>query len=413
MPTQQSAPVRPVQGKTSTDATSSGSRRGRKAFLAFGAVVAALLLGIALYALFTLNLETTDDAQIEADVVPVSPRVTGLISQFHVTEDQHVRKGDLILELDDADFSARLEQAQAQLATAEAQAAFAEAQEKVTTATATGGLRSAQAMVSNSSSGVAAADAQVAAAKAAVERAQAEVRRTSLDLDRARELRAANAVPQERLDNTQIAADSARAALAQASASLTAAAEDRRGATSRVTEAEGRLAQSSPVDAQMAAAHAASELARARVREAQAAAKLAQLQVSYTRVASPQDGVVSKLTAHEGQLVSAGQPVAELVPDHSYVIANFKETQLERMRPGERATVQVDAFPHHTLEGRVETLSGGTGSRFSLMPSDNATGNFVKVVQRVPVRISFVNPPAELPLKAGLSVTVTVHLEKN
>ena len=134
------------------------------------------------------------------------------------------------------------------------------------------------------------------------------------------------------------------------------------------------------------------------------------LQLSYTKIWAPEDGVISKLVAHEGQLVSPGQPVAELVPAATYVVANFKETQVGRMVPGQRAVVTIDAYPGLELEGTVESLSGGTGARFSLIPPDNASGNFVKVVERVPVRIAWAKPPPEgVRLQAGLSAYVTVH----
>jgi membrane fusion protein (multidrug efflux system) len=145
------------------------------------------------------------------------------------------------------------------------------------------------------------------------------------------------------------------------------------------------------------------------VKSAEAARDLAELQLSYTKIWAPRDGLVSRLQAREGQLVSPGQVLAELVPGQTYVVANFKETQLARMRPGEEARVEIDAYPGLPLRGRVESLSGGTGARFSLLPPDNASGNFVKVVERVPVRIAWASPPPpEVVLRAGLSATVTV-----
>jgi membrane fusion protein (multidrug efflux system) len=148
------------------------------------------------------------------------------------------------------------------------------------------------------------------------------------------------------------------------------------------------------------------------VQSAEAALALVKLQLDYTRVLAPADGVASKLMVHDGQLVAVGQPLVELVPTATYVLANFKETQIGRMRPGQRAEIQLDAFPGRKLEGRVESLAGGTGASFSLLPADNATGNFVKVVQRVPVRIAWLNPPADVALRAGLSADVTVSVDK-
>jgi membrane fusion protein (multidrug efflux system) len=170
------------------------------------------------------------------------------------------------------------------------------------------------------------------------------------------------------------------------------------------------LVASAPIDAQIAVARSQAALAHARVKSAEAQLTLAKLQLSYTKLVSPEDGFVSKLSAHEGQLLSPGQPVAELVPRAAYVVANFKETQIGEMRSGQKAEVSVDAFGR-TLEGQVDSLSGGTGARFSLLPPDNATGNFVKVVQRVPVRIKLLNIPSGTEMRAGLSVDVTVHVK--
>jgi membrane fusion protein (multidrug efflux system) len=145
---------------------------------------------------------------------------------------------------------------------------------------------------------------------------------------------------------------------------------------------------------------------------AESALALARLQLGYTKVVAVEDGLVTKLSVQAGQMIQIGQPLAELVPDRTYVVANFKETQIGRMRPGQTARIHIDAFPGVDLDGRVESLSGGTGARFSLLPPDNASGNFVKVVQRVPVRIAWNRRP-DLPLQAGLSTDVTVYVRKD
>src|SRR5262249_17274646 len=163
--------------------------------------------------------------------------------------------------------------------------------------------------------------------------------------------RAANAVPQERLDNAQAASDSARAALLAAQAQLSASVEQRRAAETRVAEAKGRLDQSSPIDAQIAAAHASADLAHARVQSAEAAPEVAENQLSYTKIIAPADGFISKLAGHEGQLLQAGQSVAELVPQTTYVVANFKETQVGRIKPGQEVEISIDAFSNQKLKG--------------------------------------------------------------
>jgi membrane fusion protein (multidrug efflux system) len=329
-----------------------------------------------------------------------------------VKEDQTVKKGDLLVQIDDADYTARVQQAEADLAIAQAQSSSAEAESQIVEATSKGGLDAARAALQGSSVGVSSAEAQVAAARASLARAEADAHKADIDLARARELRAANAIPAERLDAAQIGFDSTRAGLEQAKAQVALAMDAKSAARSHVGEARGRLSQSAPIAPQIAAAHAGVDLAHARVRSMQAAVALARLQLGYTRIMAPADGIASKLMVHDGQLVSIGQPVIDLVPSITYVIANFKETQIGAMRVGQRAEIELDAFPGQKFEGQVSSLSGGTGASFSLLPADNATGNFVKVVQRVPVRIAWTSPPADAAMRAGLSADVTVIVEK-
>ncbi|HEX3696650.1 MAG TPA: HlyD family secretion protein [Polyangia bacterium] len=384
--------------------------RGRKPFIVLGIVAVVALIGVGTYSLLTGGRESTDDGQVAADVVPVSARVGGLVANVHIHENQAVKRGELLVELDPADFQARVQQAEADLANAQAQASAADAQVQIVDATSKGGLASARAALSGTAAGVGSADAQLASAKAAAARAAADLKKAEIDLGRSRTLRQAGAIPQERLESDQIALDSARAAKSQADAQVALAVDARRGAQSRVGEAQGRVNQSAPVAPQIAAARAGAALAVARVAGAQAALSLARLQLGYARITAPADGYASKLAVHDGQLVSMGQPLIELVPATTYLVANFKETQIGSMRPGQTATIEIDAFPGRKLTGRVDSLAGGTGASFSLLPPDNATGNFVKVVQRIPVRIAWVDPPADLVLRPGLSADVTVDL---
>ena len=385
------------------------AKRSRRGLVIVG--VLALLVGGGYFAYHTLTAgdESTDDAQVTADTVPIGAQVAGQIVKVHITENQLVKKGQLIAEVEDADYKARVKQAEAELGTAQAQAQAADAQVQVVQASAQGGLLSAKAAFSGSSVGVGSAAAQEASAHASLLRAQTEAHKAEIDLRRARELLAANAVPQERLDSAQIAYDSAQAQLAQARAQVAVAQESKAAARSRVKEAKGRLDQSAPIDAQIAAARAQAELAHARVRSSEAQLDLARLQLSHTKITAPIEGLAARLSVHQGQLVGVGQQVLALVPVATYVVANFKETQIGRMRPGQSAEIEVDAFPGRKLSGRLESLSGGTGASFSLLPADNASGNFVKVVQRIPVRLTWENLPPEIVFRAGMSAVVTVH----
>jgi membrane fusion protein, multidrug efflux system len=401
----------PSPERTATPAAARPRVRGKRAWFVLAVLVALVVIGYGVFSAMTRGTVSTDDAQVEADVVPIGARVVGQVLAVPVAENQRVKRGDLLLQIDDADYLAKEDQAEADLAQAQAQEEQAESQEQIVLATAKGGMSSAQASVWGSSASVRSAESQIAAAQATLARAEVEGKNAETELARAKELLGANAIPQAQLDAAQMAADAARAALAQAVANLDAAEQTKSGAVSRVAEARGRLTQTAPVDAQIRTARAATAFARAHTASMQAALRLAKLQLDYTKVYVPEDGWVTKFMAHPGQLLSAGSPIAELVPDRTYVVANFKESQIGDMRPGQEADVSIDAFSGRTIRGRVDSLSAGTGARFSLLPPDNASGNFVKVVQRVPVRIAFTELPQDVILRAGLSADVTVHVK--
>lgn len=386
-------------------------RSPKKPLIIVSIVVAVFGLVYFGYRLITAGEETTDDAQIVADVIPLAARVPGQIAKVLVEENQLVKAGQVLIELDTADFEARVRQAEADLAVAKAQADGADAQVSVVSATSKGGLVSARAAVSGSSVGVGTAEAQLTSAKAGLLRAEAEAKKAESDLARAKDLKAAKAISEQRYDDAERAHESTQAGLAQAKAQVAIAEEARHAAGARVEEAQGHLNQSSEIDAQIATAKANADLAHARMASAAAMLDLARLQLSYTKVAAPEDGLASKLSVKAGQLVAAGQPLTQLVTAKTYVVANFKETQIGNMQLGQEAEVKIDAFPGKKLEGKVESLSGGTGASFSLIPADNATGNFVKVVQRVPVRIEWSRPPEMSALKNGLSAEVTVYVK--
>ena len=393
----------------SQPAAAEGKRASKRPFLIVGLVI---LTGIAVlvgYVMRTRGLESTDDARVEGDVVTISVRVPGLVVAVPAEDNHRIKKGDLIAQIDDTDYAARLKQAQAELAQARAQAAAAEAQEQIVAANAKGGIAAGQALVAGSSHAVRGAHANVASARAAVDLAEGDERSAMRDLARCKALHEANAVPQSKLDEVQAAADRARATVAQARAALSASEEQEHAADARVSEAQGRLTQSAPIETQLNAARANTELQRGRVTGAEAAVALAQSQLDATHVVAPADGLLTNLSLHPGVLAAVGTPVALLVPPEVYVVANFKETQVGALRPGQPVTVSVDAFAPRLFEGKVDTIAGGTQGRFSLLPSDNAAENFVKVVQRVPVKVRLAATDAVL--LPGLSAGVTVNVQ--
>jgi membrane fusion protein, multidrug efflux system len=378
--------------------------------LIVAAVLAAIVGGVVIWYALHAGLENTDDAQLETEVVPLPARTGGVVKSVQFVENQPVKAGQVLAELDPALHEARLAQADAELASAKENAAAAEAEVAVVEASAKGQHAAASAGLQTTRAGLEMSGEEIQQARAAVDAATAARRQAQLELERTKKLFEERAVPQQRMDAAQAGFDGAEANLQQAKARFDAATASRASAASRINEAEARVGQSSTVEAQIAQARARSGLARARVAAAQAARDLAALDLSYTKIAAPRDGIAAKKTVSVGQMLQPGQPVCMLVAtDNVWVVANFKETQIARMRPGQPADISVDAYGIK-LEGKVESISGGTGARFSLLPPENATGNFTKVVQRVPVRIQILNRPADKALLAGMSVDVTVDV---
>jgi membrane fusion protein (multidrug efflux system) len=315
-------------------------------------VILLLMAGFGLKQwMFGRNHVSTDNAQIQGDIVPVLPRVSGFVAAVPVKENQRVRAGETLVVLDDRDLAAKLAQADADLAAA------------MTAVQASGrdGL----------------AVAQLAAARAAVNEADAAAWKARTDLTRLRNI--SDVVSRQDID-------AAEAASRQMDARAAAAREQVRAASAGVASASARVAS------------------------AQAARDQAALQLSYTRLVAPMSGVVSAKDVEVGQLVQVGQPLMSVVPlDDVWVVANLKETEVQHVTTGERVEIRVDSYPGRTFAGTVESLSPASGARFSLLPPDNATGNFTKVVQRIPVRIRIdgAQDPQHV-LRPGMSVNVVI-----
>jgi len=384
-------------------------RRAKRAYLVLGAIAGIVAAIWVVHRWWTAGKESTDDAQVEADVVPIAPRVSGVVKVARVHDNQLVAKGDVLFELDPAELDAEVARADAELEAARAQLAAGAAQVAIVKSSSSGGLSSARAALTGAGASARGAGDAVRAAEAAVARARADLATATNELERSKQLFASQAIAKHELDRAQQAHDVTKAALDAASAQLDLTRAQRGQAQARVAEAEGRVAQSAPVDEQVAAAEATHQLAAARVKVAEAALGRARLNRSYANVVAPTAGYVSKLAAHEGQSVMIGQTLLMLVPRDTYVVANFKEGQIRAMKPGDKVDIELDAYPG-SFKGVVDTISPATGARFSLLPPDNATGNFVKVVQRVPVKITWTVPP-EIATRPGLSAEVTVHVD--
>jgi len=410
---------------------------------------------------------STDDAQVASDIYSISPRIAGHILTVGVDEGTPVRRGQVLAVIDPRDYQVALDQAQAAYEQAVSGAQAAGGTVTVTERTGGAGISQAAAGVSAAQGGVAAAQAaqaaaeaqvtaseraaqaatasremaerEVGATQAAVTAARAQAQQAEKDAERNRALIAKGAISRQQADQTDAAATTAQANLEAAQARLSSAQSAVAQGQARERQAQAAVAQAQAAVGQAKAgvgqaqagvgqAQAAEQSAQvspekvavsrseaksagANVAAARAKLEQARLNLAYTKILAPVDGIVAQKNVERGQYVQAGQPLFAVVPaGGAYVTANFKETQLAKMRPDQPATFTVDAYPGVTFRGHVEFLSPGTGSVFSLLPPENATGNFTKVVQRIPVRIVIDRGSAQYPLRAGMNVIATVDV---
>jgi len=442
-----SPPEEPPKPRMST------RRRATYAVLSAVLVIGGAALGTWYY-LYSAAHEWTDDAFIAGHIIPISSRVPGRVVKVNFRENQKVQKDDLLVEIDPRDFDVRLAQARAGLAAAQHQEKTARTNvglvKLVTAATieqamggvgqansgikmATAGVAAARAKLNQAEAGLAAAKATAEAAMAAVGAAEADAVRTAGDLKRYEELVATKRISPQQFDAVTAAARAAAAKLeaarkeaAAAEAGIAASEAERQAAAEALKVAEatvgqtqakavqekGRLSEAQAAPDRIAVAESQLLTAEAEAKRLQALVDQAELELSYTKVLAPESGRLARKTVEPGAMFQAGQAMVALVPENVWVVANFKETALGRLRPGQKVSLTVDAYPGIVFRGRVDSIQAGTGAQFSLLPPENATGNFVKIVQRVPVKIVLEDPPdPEHPLAPGMSVLPEVEVK--
>jgi membrane fusion protein (multidrug efflux system) len=323
--------------------------------------------------------EETDDAQVEANISPVIPRVSGYVDEVRVKDNQRVRKGDTLLILDQRDLRLKIEQAEAAFATAQSN------------------LGVARTSSSAAQSNIAPVQASIGTIDAQIEAARINLTRATQDFDRYANLIKDHSITQQQYEQ-------ALAAKQTAEKQIEILQEQRKEAAS----------QSSAISSQSGATASQIKVASSVIKQRQVDVDEAKLNLSYSVITAPADGLVSKVNVQPGQFLQAGQSLFSIVlSDDLWVVANFKETQFDKMRIGQKVVVHVDAFPGHNFEAKLSSFSPATGARFALLPPDNASGNFIKVVQRLPVRIEFARPDDSLikQLRPGMNVDVDVHLD--
>jgi membrane fusion protein (multidrug efflux system) len=453
---QSDASQAPTSREANDKPPQNGGRGGapRKSIAGVVVAVAALVGGFLYFA--SRGRESTDDAFVEGHVIAISPHVSGHVAKVNATDNQWVKKGDVLVELDPRDFEAELHAARAELTAARAGGAIGGLGVTVATINSTANLDDADANVASAQAMVATAQAQYSAsgslgaqarsqvasataalgqARAAAASSEAEHRRDAEDLDRYRQLAKAGAISRQLLDHA-VATEgmsaskqqedrkkiqTQQAMVEQARAALRAAEDAVKEAQAQVTARQAQFdqarakrggAQTGPQLVQQSRRQL--EAAHANVDRAQAAIEQAELTLSYATIVAPSDGYVTQKSVEPGAYVQVGQPMLAIVPPDAWVTANFKETQLTRMRPGQPVKIRADAYPGVVFRGHVDSIQRGAGARFSLLPPENATGNYVKVIQRVPVKILFDADDSlrDYALAPGMSVTPVVDVSK-
>ena len=457
-------------------------RRSRVPIYIVGGLLILAAIGGLLYWLYIRQFETTDDAFVEGTIVQISPKVAAHIAKIHVKENQYVKKGDLLVEMDASEFEAKIEKAKAELRAAQAQRgkalanvaltrktsraslnqalsnydtaktninqaklstdskenAIVQAQNQVKTAEAN--LRQMQSQIPSAEASLAQTRLQVPAAETKLEVAQIEYERNqtlfegghvskqSLEKSKA-ELSEAKShyesakkqieIVQAQLNSLRRQIEVAASQVTEAKARVTSAENDFRQsqsqivtATSQSNESYGRVQEAESVPEKVAVDESEVSNADAQIAQAEAALRQAELELSYTKIYAPEEGFISKKNVQEGQLVQSEQALFAISQPEIWVVANFKETQIGNIKPGQTVLVYVDAYPNLILNGTVDSFQAGTGSRFSVLPPENASSNFIKVVQRIPVKIRFEESPERLKLLVpGMSVVPKVKVK--
>ncbi len=326
-----------------------------------------------------LHHEETEDAQIDANISPAIPRVSGYISEVRVADNQTVKKGDTLLILDNRELMIKVEQAEAALLAAKS------------------GLTVAEATTTASQANIATAQANTSAVNAQIEAAKVNVWRATQDYNRYANLIKDHSITQQQYEQAEAQKQTAERQLQVL-----------------VEQKNSAMRQASAVSSQSNATAQQVSVANATIKQREADVENAKLNLSYSVITAPADGKISKVNLQAGQYIQAGQTLFSIVTNEAvWVVANFKETQLDKMKTGQKVIVKVDAFPGHDFEAKLTSFAPATGARFALLPPDNASGNFVKVVQRVPVKIEFNNPSEQQVklLRPGMNVNVDVHLD--
>ncbi len=390
------------------------SNSGRKFFVI--GLLLLLVVGAAYFYWRSTFTEDTDDAAIDGNLYQISARVSGQVVKVNVDDNQTVQAGQVLAEIDPTDYKVALDQAQANLASAQAEYSQATTNVPLTQVNVGTSVATTGSDVKGASDLIAQAEKQVEAANARVVEAKANAQRAQDDVDRYQPLVQKDVISKQQYDAAVATASASKAAVVEAEANVLAQQNAVSSARQRLAQSEAQAAQSvKNGPGQVRVQQARAEAAQAAIQQAQAKVEQARLNLTYTKITAPTAGIVNKKNVQIGANLAAGQDLMTVIPlTDLWVTANFKETQLTHMRPGQQVTIKVDAYGDRKFSGKVTQIGGATGSMLSLFPPENATGNYVKVVQRIPVRIDFTNlqqDDADYVLRPGLSVVPVVEVK--
>ncbi|GAC1364288.1 MAG: EmrA/EmrK family multidrug efflux transporter periplasmic adaptor subunit [Acidobacteriaceae bacterium] len=403
-----------AQNRQEADDSQDAGKKSRRKFIIIAVVVLLVIIG-ALFFWHSTYSETTDDAQVDGDLYQVSSRVTGQVVKVYVDDNQKVQAGQVIAEIDPKDYLVALEQAEANLASAQAAATQATAGVPITSTTSRTSISTTSSDIASANAMVAQAQKQAQAAEARVAQAKANALKAQLDVDRYTPLVQKDVISKQQYDAAVAQATASSAAVLEAESTVIAQQEAIRAAQQKQAQARDQASEAAKNGPQQVRVQQSRAIAaEADVKQAQAKVDQARLNLSYCKITAPTAGIINKKNVQVGANLSIGQDLLTIVPlTNLWVTANFKETQLEKMRPGQEVALKVDALGGRKFSGKITQIGGATGSRLSLFPPENATGNYVKVVQRIPVRIDFTNLEKEngdYALRPGFSVNPSVAI---
>jgi membrane fusion protein (multidrug efflux system) len=376
------------------------------------ALVVLVVVGFFVYRYLT-SYESTDDAQVDGHINSISTRISGHVTKLNIRDNQYVNAGDVLVEIDPTDYQVALDRARADFANAQAAAVAAGVTVPITDINTSSQVSVSQADVNNARAGIQVAEQQLQAAKAQLDQAQANDVKAQNDLGRYKQLVTKQEISQQQYDQAVASAQASAAGVQAARANVDAAQQQVTQARGKLVQADANYRYANTAPQQMKITKAKAQSALAEEQRAKASLQQAELNLQYTKVIAPVNGIVSNRTVEVGQNVAPGQELMKVINlDDVWITANFKETQLRDMRANQRVTLEVDANGRKYY-GKVDSVAGASGARFSLLPPENATGNYVKVVQRIPVKIILDSGSNnDHQLRPGMSVTPKVWIRE-